>query len=172
MSALLSREQQQKLLEITRRWIDEAEKIHARPFSLPEVRFDLSGQAAGQYRGGPHPCIRYNPGMAARQFEAYCQRTPAHEVAHYVIDCLHPGKSIKPHGPQWQELMRAFGLEPDRCHQYDLTNVRQRRQRRFTYRCACQEHQLSTTRHNRIQYRGMQYHCIKCGKVLRPTSDD
>ncbi|WP_456404401.1 SprT family zinc-dependent metalloprotease [Thiolapillus sp.] len=172
MSVLLTQAQQQELLDITRRWIDAAENIHARTFPLPEVRFDLNGQAAGQYRGGAHPRIRYNPRMAASQFEAYCQRTPAHEVAHYIIDRLHSGRRVRPHGPQWRELMRAFGLEPERCHQYDLQNVPRRRQRRFAYRCACQEHRLSTTRHNRVQYRGMKYRCIKCGEVLRSASDD
>lgn len=163
-------QQQQALLEITHYWITKAEKLYEQTFPMPEVRFDLRGQSAGQYRGGAHPCIRYNMEMAAPQFEAYSHRTPPHEVAHYIVDCLHPNKHFKPHGFQWQELMQAFGLEPSRCHQYDLENVRQRKQRRFVYQCACQEHQLSATRHNRVQYRGMNYRCIKCGETLQLAS--
>ncbi|HDY82712.1 MAG TPA: metallopeptidase [Halieaceae bacterium] len=169
MSEPLSRQQQQ-LLETTRYWVAKAESLYGRIFQMPEVRFDLRGQTAGQYRGGSHPCIRYNLELAAIQFKAYCDRTPPHEVAHFIIEQIHPNRSVKPHGTQWQNLMQAFGLEPSRCHQYDLKNVRQRRQKRHAYLCACREHQLSTTRHNRIWHRGMKYRCVKCGEVLREAS--
>jgi SprT protein len=171
MPVSLSHVQQQELLHVTRHWITVAEKLHGRSFHIPEVGFDLRGQAAGQYHGGSHPHIRYNPQMAASQFDAFCTRTPAHEVAHYIVDCLYPRRSIKPHGKEWQDLMLAFGLEPSRCHQYDLQQVQQRRQRRFAYECGCQEHQLSATRHNRVRHRGLKYRCIKCGEVLQPVAD-
>ncbi|WP_457668721.1 SprT family zinc-dependent metalloprotease [Thiolapillus sp.] len=167
MSVFLSSEQQQELLKITRHWVAEAGQLYSRHFPTPEVRFDLRGQTAGQYRGGDRPCIRYNTGIAAAQFDAFCKRTPPHEVAHYIMDCLHPRKDIKPHGREWRDLMRAYGLEPTRCHDYDLDKVPQRRQRRFTYTCACREHELSATRHNRVQYGKMEYRCTRCGESLR-----
>ena len=171
MPVLLSHKQQQELLKITRHWIALAERLHEQAFPMPEVRFDLRGQAAGQYRSGSRPCIRYNMEMAAAQFDAYYHRTPPHEVAHYITDQLHPGSRPRPHGPEWQELMQAFDLEPSRCHQYSLENVQQRKQRRFTYKCTCQEHRLSATRHNRVRHRGVKYRCISCGEVLQQTSD-
>lgn len=170
MSVFLSPEQQQELHEITRQWVTRANRLYRRDFPVPEVRFDLHGRAAGQYRGGYQPCIRYNMDIAAVQFDAFCKRTPPHEVAHYIMDCLHPSKNIRPHGREWQDLMQAYGLEPTRCHEYELDNVRQRRQRRFTYVCACREHQLSTTRHNRVQYRKMEYRCTRCGEPVQLKS--
>lgn len=107
-----------------------------------------------------------------QQFEDYSQRTPAHEVAHYVVDCLYPKHGVKPHGTQWQAVMQAFGLDASRCHQYDLTNIPQRKQRRFRYQCACQEHMLSTTRHNRVLNHGTEYRCKKCGEAVRQNNDD
>ncbi len=147
-----------------------AEKLHGRNFPIPTICFDLRGQAAGQYHGGPQPRIRYNPEIAASQFDDFCARTPAHEVAHYIVNLVQPKGQFKPHGSEWQALMRSFGLEPARCHQYDMQQVRHRRQRRFAYRCGCQEHQLSTTRHNRVRHRGVKYRCVKCGEVLQPAS--
>jgi predicted SprT family Zn-dependent metalloprotease len=35
-----------------------------------------------------------------------------HELAHVVIFRRH-GKSVRPHGPEWQALMRAIGFEPN-----------------------------------------------------------
>ncbi|WP_456417805.1 SprT family zinc-dependent metalloprotease [Thiolapillus sp.] len=170
MSPTLLHKQQQKLLAVTKRWIDRAEKLHGQTFSMPEVRFDLRGQAAGQYRGGSRPCIRYNMEIAAAQFDAYCHRTPPHEVAHYVIDRLYPGNRTRPHGREWRELMQAFGREPSRCHQYSLKNVQLRKQRRFAYACACRQHHLSATRHNRVAHHGMKYRCTACGEVLQQAS--
>jgi SprT protein len=160
-------EHQQQLLDITRHWIVRAEAVYQRHFPLPEIRFDLRGQTAGQYRGGKHPCIRYNMDMASNQFDAYSRRTPGHEVAHYVVDCLYPGYKIRPHGTEWKTVMQAFELEASRCHQYDLKNLPQRKQRRFSYQCPCQEYKLSATRHNRVQFRGVEYRCMKCGEILQ-----
>ena len=169
MSCNLS-EYQQQLMDITGHWVAQAEALFKRSFPMPEIRFDLRGQSAGQYRGGKQPCIRYNMPMAMAQFEAYSQRTPAHEVAHFVVDQLHPKQRVKPHGAQWKAVMEAFGVEASRCHQYDLSKVPQRVQQRFSYKCACQEYQLSSTRHNRVQYHGVEYRCTRCGEILQCTS--
>jgi len=64
--------------------------------------------------------------------------------------------------------MTAFGLEPSRCHEFDLAQVSTRRQRRFRYRCDCREHELSATRHNRILRGEQRYSCRKCGRELEP----
>ncbi len=162
----LNEAQRKRLLAVTRHWLRQAEAHCQRTLAAVEVRFDLKGAAAGQYRSHPEPCIRYNPGLAAHQFDAFCARTPPHEVAHHVVAQLNPNRRVRPHGPEWQSVMRTFGLEPSRCHDYDLGSVPMRRQRRYRYRCACREHELSATRHNRI-LRGEQcYSCRNCGEVL------
>ena len=162
----LAPSQQRHLVEITRHWLEQAEVHFGRKLEPVEVRLDLRGRSAGQYRSHPHPIIRYNPEMAAAQFGAFCARTPPHEVAHHAVAQHHGLDGVKPHGPEWQAVMTAFGLEPSRCHEFDLSRVTTRRQRRFRYRCACREHELSATRHNRI-LRGEQcYSCRNCGEVL------
>ena len=64
--------------------------------------------------------------------------------------------------------MAFLGIaDATRCHDYALDESSVRRQRRWDYACACARHELSTTRHNRIQARGAQYHCRRCGEALR-----
>ncbi len=164
----LSRNQRAQLRALTDQWIARAEALWGRRLAPVEVRFDLTGAAAGQYRPHPSPCIRYNGMLAALQFEAFCRHTPAHEVAHHVVARLHGPGRTRPHGAEWRAVMQAFGLEPRRCHDYDLGSMPLRRQRRFRYRCACREHELSATRHNRVLRGERRYLCRACGELLRP----
>jgi len=48
----------------------------------------------------------------------------------------------------------------------DLEGVPQRRQSTHPYQCGCRVHELSSTRHNRIQRGRGQYQCVNCRGVL------
>lgn len=134
----------------------------------PEVRFDLTGRAAGQVRWerGRPPLMRFNLALAGAHPDDFLDVTVVHEVAHLAVAACQP--RARPHGPEWRAMMRLLGVaEPKRCHEYTLqTTVRQ--QRRWTYRCGCREHQLSTTRHKRVLSGSTQYHCRACGAPLHP----
>jgi len=130
------------------------------------LRFDLRGLSAGQTRLGARDNleIRYNLEIARLQPDAFVRETVPHEVAHVVTWLLH-GRRARPHGAEWQAVMHHLGIaSPRRCHDFDMPPVR--RQRRWPYRCACRVHQLSTTRHRRVQTQGIRYHCSACGTAL------
>lgn len=136
----------------------------------PALRFDLRGQAAGQavWHRKQRPLLRFNLDIARRHPEDFLERTVAHEVAHLVTTACH-GR-VRPHGPEWQAVMAHLGIaRPTRCHDYALDESEVRRQRRWSYACACSRHELSTTRHNRIQNAGVRYHCRRCGGPLQPA---
>jgi len=132
------------------------------------IDFDLKGRAAGQvvWRSGQAPRVRYNLSMARLQPEAFISETVPHEVAHLVVMRCFP--QAKPHGSEWRSVMASFGIEQaQRCHQFKLSDKTVARQRRWHYRCDCSDHQLSTTRHNRVQFSGVNYHCRSCGQCLQ-----
>ena len=136
----------------------------------PPVRFDLRGRSAGQVRidARGRGVIRYNAALLLRHGEEFLRRTVPHEVAHYLA-YLHHGREIRPHGPEWQSMVKALGGEPVRCHSYDVAGLHQRRTRWFVYHCRCGEHRLSSIRHNRISG-GTHYLCRRCGETLRAGS--
>jgi SprT protein len=156
-----------RLESATNAWLQRARPLFAQAARRPPqvtVRHDLRGASAGQLRQGYDGSllIRYNLAMALRQPEAFLAETVPHEVAHVVTSVCH-GR-VRPHGPEWQAVMRWFGFaQPQRCHQFETPVGR--RQRRWPYRCACREHRLSTTRHHRAQ-RGLAYVCRACGRSL------
>ncbi|HIE54013.1 MAG TPA: hypothetical protein EYP90_02330 [Chromatiaceae bacterium] len=152
---------------MTEQWLERARRRYGAKIEPVEIRFDLRGLAAGQYRNHPVPLIRFNAELASRQFEAFCRLTPPHEVAHHVVDQLQGPGNVRPHGREWQAVMREFGLEPSRCHDFDIRSASIRRQRRFRYRCACRTQELSATRHNRILRGERYYFCRVCGERLQ-----
>ena len=133
----------------------------------PDIRFDLRGQAAGQVRWQPRGrCeIRYNLDIARRHRDDFLARTVPHEVAHLLTVSCHGRTS--PHGPEWRAMMQHLGISnPTRCHEYSIDEDTVRRQRRWRYQCGCREHQLSTTRHKRMQSGSAVYRCSVCGNDL------
>ncbi|MHB8746707.1 MAG: SprT family zinc-dependent metalloprotease [Gammaproteobacteria bacterium] len=167
-SSPLSRDQRQLVMARTAEYVQSATELFRREIPPVTVLFDLSGQAAGQFRwtAGPPRCvIRYNPWVFAADFAHHLNETVAHEVAHYVTYRLHGPRSIA-HGPEWRRVMSGFGVSPRASGHYSLAGVPVRRQARHVYCCDCRSHELSSTRHNRHQ-RGHHYSCRYCGGLLR-----
>ena len=133
-----------------------------------EIKFDLSGRSAGMYCSQRRErWIRYNPYIFAKYFDENFNNTVPHEVAHYLTDVVTGRKRVAPHGQEWQTMMQLLGCEPETTHKFDLDGVPVKRQRRHLYRCGCQDHQLSSTRHNRVQrQKKHNYFCRNCGEAL------
>jgi SprT protein len=137
----------------------------------PEITFDLSGTTAGQYRrtigafGRAQHRLRFNPYLLAKHFDESLVTTVPHEVAHYAVAVRYRDHRVSPHGCEWREAMALLGAPAEVTHALDVSDVPRRRQRQWTYRCACAEHRLSTTRHNRV-LQGARYYCRRCRDLL------
>jgi SprT protein len=151
----------------TGRCIDKAAQLYDRPFDAITVDFDLKGKCAGMYQvKGRNRRIRYNPWLFAKYFDDSLSDTVAHEVAHYVIDCLYGLRRVKPHGVEWKSVMVDLGAEPKATGSYDLTGIPVRQYAKFAYKCGCRTHQLTSLRHKKILQRRAQYCCQYCHGFL------
>lgn len=157
---------QREAQELTKRLLASAARHFGRKMREPMIRFDLRGKTAGQVRSTDgHAClIRYNNSLLARHPKEFLARTVPHETAHVVAFRLF-GPRVQPHGQEWQAIMTLFGASAERCHSYDVEGLQTRRLRRYSYRCACKTHELTSIRHNRIQS-GQVYQCRTCGTPL------
>jgi len=159
---------QQEAEQRTHQLLADAGRHFGRDPGRVLVKFNLTGRAAGMAMF-PHrssPIIRYNALLLSENREDFLNRTVPHEVAHVVARTLF-GRRIRPHGPEWQQVMALFGADPSRCHDYDVTRASRRRLKRFDYRCDCRSHQLTSIRHNRI-LQGQTYLCLNCKQPLVP----
>jgi SprT protein len=170
----LGARQTDRVLARVRECLARVEHHYRTSLGEPEVAFDLDGTSAGQYRhsrrlgeGNAHR-LRFNPYILAAHFDQNLATTIPHEVAHFAVARLFPRRRLRPHGREWQEVMRVLGAQPEATHRFALDGLPVRRQQRWHYRCECTDHALSTTRHHRIQ-RGARYLCRSCRQPLTPV---
>ena len=157
---------QQAVIKQTRYFLKLASDAFGKTFDVPEIRFDLSGKAAGYFRcySNGHCLINFNQALLQQNEQEFLSRTVPHEVAHLVCYQLY-GKRIKPHGEKWKAVMKLFGADSSRCHDYDLSQIKTRQYRRFQYQCSCRIHHLTSIRHNRVMS-GQRYICKECNQQL------
>ena len=159
--------EQQSVIDETARYISMAENFSGRQLQPVPVYFDLKGSSAGMFRiKGGESRIRYNPWLFAKYFEENFASTIPHEVAHYVVHCLHGLHRVRPHGREWREVMAAFGADDSVTGDFDMTGIPGRRHRRFRYRCGCREHEVTTRRHNTMLRGRGRYECKLCRQEL------
>ena len=105
---------QQRVIFGVNQYLELACSHHDQHFKATDIRFDLSGTAAGccviKRR---QTVLRFNPVLLAENTEEFLLRTVPHEVAHLVAYQLY-GKNIKPHGSEWKTLMALFGADDKR----------------------------------------------------------
>ncbi|WP_028240847.1 SprT family zinc-dependent metalloprotease [Stutzerimonas azotifigens] len=141
----------------------QAETFFQRPFVRPEVSLKLRGQKAGVAHLDENR-LRFNAQLYRENREHFLTQTVAHEVAHLVAHQMF-GPRIRPHGEEWQLIMRGvYGLPPNRCHTYEVTR---RRGTYYLYRCRCegQTFPFSAQRHALVA-RGRRYFCRRCRATL------
>jgi len=126
------------------------------------ITFDIKGRTAGQQL---RQNIRFNMDIIRNNFSQFMQRTPTHEVAHVLTTRKYPRASA--HGREWQGVMwSVFGVEPSRCHNYDMENVPTRNTKTHLCDCACSEPHYVSTRLRNNMLKGKRYLCGKCRKPL------
>lgn len=110
--------------------------------------------------------IQLNSLLLLENGQPFIEEVVPHELAHLLV-FQHFGK-VKPHGKEWQWMMKEIlGKAPQRTHHFSVKNSQKIT---YNYKCACQIHQLSTIRHNRIKNNKLNYICKKCGSTLLPET--
>ena len=142
-----------------------AQARHAWGVSLPQptVDFRLRGAPAGKahlQRGH----LQFNAALLRANRDHFLHQTVGHEVAHLVTYALY-GARAKPHGAEWKNVMREFGLDTRATHDYDVTGLRRSRSP-YIYACGCDtEIRVGALRHKRAS-RGAVYTCRRCAQRI------
>jgi SprT protein len=147
-----------------------AEQKFQRKIPSPQIKIDLRGAAAGQFRGSKDQAVlRFNSQLFSLYFDDNLEHTVPHEVAHYVVFQLfirgRIRSRIRPHGDEWKAVMHLFGVPAEVRHTYDTSQIPVRRERRVLYLCGCQEHRIAMRTHRKMM-QGQQRICTKCNLEL------
>jgi SprT protein len=97
------------------------------------------------------------------------ENTVIHEIAHLATNNLFPNAK-QYHGPEFRWVMRQMGGSGETYHNYDVSSVKKDRkaQKRYVYKCSCQEHKISGRKHSAIK-NGSVYRCVKCRDTIKYT---
>lgn len=145
-----------------------AESFFNTKFERPRnIIFKRKGTTAG-YSNYNNRELMFQLDLAEANTEHFINEIVPHEVAHYVQRAIYGyGRNVPHHGWQWKHIMlRVYKLSPERCHTYDTSVTKVKRQQRFPYKCACRTHSVSSTIHNRIQKSGRRYTCNDCSTLI------
>lgn len=151
------------IVDRVRYYINKANDLFGQSMGIPVIRYHHKGRAAGRAIYADY-AVSFHSVLAAENGEDFDQ-TIGHEVAHLVAKRVF---GCTGHGKGWKRVMKALGLRVERCHSYDMSNAKVRRQARYDYVCACPKentHKISATIHNKIQ-RGYSYRCAHCKTTL------
>ena len=146
---------------------EQKEKIMDRATEIADehdINFDLTFNLKGRTAGKCHPSQRWvklNPSMFKDNFKEMIGQTLPHEIAHLVAWKEYGERG---HGAGWKRVMRRMGLQPDRCHDYDMSNVLKNK-----IYCDCKTHHVSTRMFNIIKNKPNSRHCTLCKTTVRIT---
>lgn len=113
-------EVQRAAIAKVRYYVDLAKKVCGVSIPYPQVRFGINGTNGGTANAAQN-LIQFNPTLLRENVEVFMEQTVGHEVAHLIQRTRWPESD--PHGAEWQQVMRQFGLPAKRCHAYDTRNV-------------------------------------------------
>ncbi|WP_251978801.1 SprT family zinc-dependent metalloprotease [Salinicola avicenniae] len=130
----------------------------------PAIWFDLRGRSAGQahlQRGG----LRFNRTLLRENRQAFMDEIVPHEMAHWLVFHLENGTRARPHGREWQAVMRQlYGLAPVVTHRFDVSRASPMP---YRYRCRCETPHYFTARRHAQARRGSHYRCRRCrGRLI------
>jgi SprT protein len=135
--------------------------LHGR-FDMPKIVW----RPMGVRRAG---CCNYSENkielnsdyLKSKDWKAFLDDTPLHELAHAISWQLYDETG---HKGAWKKISLMIGLAGNRCHNFSRpegVKVTTRTRKRYTVRCACSEHIITSVKYNRM-LKGTVYICSKC----------
>ena len=105
--------------------VTRCNRIYNIKMDIPTLSFKLKGTTAGYAQYDIHT-VKLNPVFLMENTRDMIEDTIPHEVAHLVVYAVYFVRMRtypKPHGNEWKSVMFALGLNPTRCHNYDMGTV-------------------------------------------------
>ncbi|MCB5160321.1 SprT-like domain-containing protein [Marinomonas algarum] len=138
-----------------------AERFFGCSFRRASYNFKQKGRAAGTAHLQKNE-LRFNHFMFSQDTRTFLETVVPHEVSHLIVYQIY-GNTVKPHGKEWQAVMRkVYSLAPNRTHNFETPAPKSC----YEYKCSCQHHLFTPHRHNRAS-KGVQYVCKCCRVTLQ-----
>ena len=148
-----------QVMACLREYLLQANQLLHTEYKEPKISYKSKGSIAGSAVLNRWE-IQLNITMLCENEENFIEEVVPHELAHLITFQIY-GK-VKPHGKEWQYIMsEIMKLPPKVTHNFNF------KRKEYVYICNCQEHYLSSIRHNKIEKNKISYQCRKCGSILK-----
>ena len=156
-----SKEIQYKISGIVSRCCFLASKHFQIRITVPSICYFPKGRAAGKaWDTG----IALNLHLLQTNENEMLEETLPHEIAHCIQRQIY-GNDVKPHGIEWQYIMRViFNKTPNRLHK--MKTIPAKKFKRVAYNCNCRVHLVTLVRHRRIIENRVTYKCKHCNSPI------
>lgn len=175
----LSQETRQKISLYTQDWIKRARAMYQLELEkkgydrLPPISIDFNkrGNAAASViidrNGNGKPTaitVSYNPYFFDKDPNTFYYETIPHEIAHVIVAVLYD--DVKPHGMEWQGVMKRFGIKPKEFTDTVVDNVPDKKRHLYMYKCIGCGHKrvLGEREHKQAERKGIT--CENCGEPM------
>jgi len=121
------------------------------------------------------PIMKLNKDLLYEFKDLYIRDVVIHEYAHLVVYKLFPNrynwnKKVMPHWKEFKAVCSYFWIDwsstTSTFRNSEVLKKKKNKIKKWTYKCDCSIHEVSTQRHNKIQ-RWIKYVCRKCHWYLR-----
>lgn len=143
------------------------------PFKTPVIKYDVRGTVGGYAYAGEWK-VDFNSTLLMENLEHFIDSTVPHEIAHLVDHAVYgvqrKGYKRVSHGATWKSVMRLFGCDGKRTHQYDVQNAQVKKKAKFHYVCTgCKKDIfMGPVRHKKQKALGSVYfHCRHAALVYQ-----
>ena len=148
-----------QVMACLRKHLTQANQLLNTEYKEPKIVYKPKGSIAGSAILNRWE-IQLNTTMLFENGEKFIEEVVPHELAHLITFQIY-GK-VKPHGKEWQYIMSEIMKQhPKVTHNFNF------KRKEYVYICDCQEHYLSSIRHNKIEKNKISYQCLKCGSILK-----
>lgn len=148
-----------QVMACLRKHLTQANQLLNTEYKEPKIVYKPKGSIAGSAILNRWE-IQLNTTMLFENGEKFIEEVVPHELAHLITFQIY-GK-VKPHGKEWQYIMSEIMKQPPKVtHNFNF------KRKEYVYICDCQEHYLSSIRHNKIEKNKISYQCLKCGSILK-----
>lgn len=157
--------------------IKTATKTYGYNFTIPSIKYTKRGTTAGVAELREW-AINLNPILLVENVEEFINDTVIHEISHLIDYHLHPEnfdgfvrvggrvrrKKRDVHGATWRSVMTNLGGNPKRCHSFDVTNAKVKKNRtEFHYKCPeCGAIMTLGAKQHNLILRGRKYWLKSC----------
>ena len=148
-----------QVMACLRKYLTQAYQLLNTEYKEPKIVYKPKGSIAGSAILNRWE-IQLNTIMLFENGEKFIEEVVPHELSHLITFQIY-GK-VKPHGKEWQYIMSEIMKQPPKVtHNFNF------KRKEYVYICDCQEHYLSSIRHNKIEKNKISYQCLKCGSILK-----